>query len=169
MDYDETFCLVVKPTTARTMLTLVLSCDCHVPHLDVKNTFLLGTLIETVYCSQPIDFVDPTHPQLVCWLNKSLYSLKEAPWVWYHRFASYFVSLGFVEAKLDTSLFVYHRNADIVYLLLYADIILIALDPELLQCTTTILKQEFTMKDLRPLHHFLSVSVEQGHDDIFMH
>jgi hypothetical protein len=74
-----------------------------------------------------------------------------------------------VEAKLDTSLFVYHRNADIVYLLLYADIILIALDPELLQCTTTILKQEFAMKDLRPLHHFLSVSVEQRHDDIFMH
>jgi hypothetical protein len=80
------------------------------------------------------------------------------------------VSLGFVEAKLDTSLFVYHRGTDTVYLLLYIDdIILIASQPELLQCNTTILKQEFTMKDLRPLHHFLRVSMEQGHDDLFMH
>jgi hypothetical protein len=30
----------------------------------------------------------------------------------YHCFASYLVSLGFVEVKLDTSLFIYHRGAD---------------------------------------------------------
>jgi hypothetical protein len=31
------------------------------------------------------------------------------------------VSLGFMEAKSDTSLFVYHRGADTAYLLLYVD------------------------------------------------
>jgi hypothetical protein len=44
--------------------------------VDVKNAFLHGTLSETIYCSQPVDFVDPAHPQLVCRLNKSLYGLK---------------------------------------------------------------------------------------------
>jgi hypothetical protein len=32
--------------------------------------------METVYYSQPTDFVDATRLDLVCWLNWSLYSLK---------------------------------------------------------------------------------------------
>jgi hypothetical protein len=52
------------------------------------------------------------------------------------------VSLGFVEAKSDTSLFIYHRGVDTAYLLLYVDnIILTALRLELLQHTTTALQQ----------------------------
>jgi hypothetical protein len=48
------------------------------------------------------------------------------------------VSIGFVEAKSNTTLFVYRRGADIVYLLLYVDdIILPASCPEVLQRTTT--------------------------------
>jgi hypothetical protein len=39
----------------------------------------------------------------------------------YSRFAAYLLSLGFVEAKSDTSLFVYHYSSDIIYLLLYVD------------------------------------------------
>jgi hypothetical protein len=43
------------------------------------------------------------------------------------------ISLGFVEAKLDTSMFVYHRGANTAYLLLYVDnIVLTASSPELL-------------------------------------
>jgi hypothetical protein len=57
----------------------------------------------------------------VCWLNKSLYGLKQAPRVWYHCFASYLVSLGFVEAKSDISLFIYRHGADTAYMLLYVD------------------------------------------------
>jgi hypothetical protein len=36
-------------------------------------------------------------------LNKSLYGLNQAPQVWYNRFASYLLSLGFVEAILPSS------------------------------------------------------------------
>jgi hypothetical protein len=43
------------------------------------------------------------------------------------------ISLGFVEAKSDTSMFVYHRGANTAYLLLYVDnIVLTASSPELL-------------------------------------
>jgi hypothetical protein len=55
------------------------------------------------------------------------------------------------------------------YLLLYVeDIVLTASSPELLQRTTTTLQQQFTMKDIGPLH-FLDVSVEQQFDDLFLH
>jgi hypothetical protein len=79
VDYDETFNPVVKPTTVRIVLTLAVFRGWPVHQLNVKNAFLHGTLSETVYCSQLTDFVDLTHPQLVCQLNKSLYGLKQAP------------------------------------------------------------------------------------------
>jgi hypothetical protein len=59
-DYDETFNIVVMPATIRTVLSLTLSQHWPVHQLDVKNAFLHGTLTETVYCSQPTCFVDPT-------------------------------------------------------------------------------------------------------------
>ncbi|WVZ97098.1 hypothetical protein U9M48_042658 [Paspalum notatum var. saurae] len=170
VDYDETFSLVVKPATVRTVLSLALSRSWPVHQLDVKNAFLHGTLTETVYCSQPAGFVDPAHPEMVCRLNKSLYGLKQAPRVWYSRFASFLVTLGFTEAKSDTSLFVYRRGDEIAYLLLYVDdIVLTASSQHLLQRIITSLQQEFAMKDLGVLHHFLGVTVEPRPSGLLLH
>jgi hypothetical protein len=149
------------PATVRTVLSLSVSCSWLVHQLDVKNAFLDGTLSETVYCIQPTRFVDPAQPDCVCLLNKSLYGLKQAPRAWYSRFATYITSLRFVEAKSDTSLFVFWRGTYMVYLLLYVDdIVLTVSSAALLQQTISALKQEFAMKDLGPLHHFLGVSVQ---------
>jgi len=46
------------------------------------------------------------------------------------------LSLGFVEAKTDTSLFIFRRGTDMIYLLLYVgDIVLTASSPALLRRT----------------------------------
>jgi hypothetical protein len=80
-------------------------------------------------------------PYLVCRLNKSLYGLNQVSRAWYHYFASYLVSLGFVEAKSNTLLFVYRRGVDTAYLLLYVNVIVLtASSPEFLQRTTTALQ-----------------------------
>ena len=126
VDYDETFNPVVKPATVRTVLSLVLSRYWPVHQLDVKNVFLHGTLSETMYCSQPTRFVDSSRPDMVCRLNKSLYGLKQASRDWYSRFATFLLTLGFTEAKADTSLFIYRRGDETAYLLLYVDIVLTA-------------------------------------------
>ncbi|GJY42000.1 ribonuclease H-like domain-containing protein [Tanacetum coccineum] len=47
IDCDETFSLVVKPATIRTIFSLVVSCDWPIHQLDVKNVFLYGYLSET--------------------------------------------------------------------------------------------------------------------------
>jgi hypothetical protein len=60
VDYDETFSPMVKPAMIRTVLSLAVSHSWLVHQLDVKNVFLHDTLSETVYCSQPTGFVDPT-------------------------------------------------------------------------------------------------------------
>ena len=61
-------------------------------------------LSETVYCSQLAGFVDSSRPDMVYRLNKSLYGLKQAPQACYSQFATFLLTLGFTEAKSDTSL-----------------------------------------------------------------
>jgi hypothetical protein len=113
------------------VLATVVSRDWPIQQLNVKNAFLHGTLSETVFCSQPTSFADPAHPGLVCRLRKSLYGLKQAPWAWY-----------IIEAKSDTSLFIFRRGSDTVYLLLYVDdIILTASSTELLRRTISALQR----------------------------
>jgi hypothetical protein len=89
------------------VMSLTLSRDWSVHQLNVKNAFFHGTLTEKIHCTHPTRFFDLAQPDLVCRLNKSLYSLKNAPWEWYNRFANYLLSLGFVEAKSNTSLFIF--------------------------------------------------------------
>jgi hypothetical protein len=67
---------------------------------------------------------------MVCRLNRSLYGLKQAPRAWNHRFAAFLRSLGIVEAKSDTSLFIYHHGAETAYLLLYVDDIVLTASSE---------------------------------------
>jgi hypothetical protein len=97
------------------------------------------TLTKTVYYSQPTSFVDATRPNSVYRLNCSLYGLNQVSRAWYSRFASYLASIGFIEIKSDTSLFIYRRGDDIVYLLLYVDdIVLTASTVDLLQRTIVV-------------------------------
>jgi hypothetical protein len=57
------------------------------------------------------------------------------------------LTLGFVEAKSDTSLFIYHCADGIAYLLLYVDdIVLTASSPQLLQRIISSLQQEFARR-----------------------
>ncbi|GKC09480.1 ribonuclease H-like domain-containing protein, partial [Tanacetum coccineum] len=65
VDVDETFSLVVKPGTIRTVLSLAASRHWPILQLDVKNAFLHGRLFETVYMHQPLGFKDSTHPDYV--------------------------------------------------------------------------------------------------------
>jgi hypothetical protein len=91
------------------------------------------------------------------------------PRAWYSRFTMYITSMGFVEAMFDTSLFILQHGTDMVCMLLYADdIVLIASSASFLQHIISTLKQEFAKKELRPLHHFLGVSVQHQADGLFL-
>ena len=77
--------------------------------------------------------------------------------------------MGFVEAKTDTSLFVYRRGSEIAYLLLYVDdIVLTASSTDLRQRIIAALQREFSMKDLGELHHFLGMLVQRTSCGLFL-
>lgn len=75
--------------------------------LDVKNAFLNGVLIETVYMEQPPGYIDTRYPSHVCRLKKALYGLKQAPRAWFHRLSDFLVHLGFTCSSAYTSSFIF--------------------------------------------------------------
>ena len=79
------------------------------------------------------------------------------------------MSLGFVETKTDTSLFIYRRSPDTAYLLLYVDdIVLTASSIGFLKHIIEALQREFAMTDMGQLHHFLGISVTRSADGLFL-
>ncbi|GJV77247.1 ribonuclease H-like domain-containing protein [Tanacetum coccineum] len=68
VDFDETFSLILKPATIRTVLGLAMSRKWPIHQLDVKNAFLNGDLSKTVYMHQPPGYVDARHGSQVAYL-----------------------------------------------------------------------------------------------------
>ena len=56
VDYDKIFSPVVKMTTLRLLLGVMLTKDLELEQLDVKTTFLHRDLDEGIYMSQPTGF-----------------------------------------------------------------------------------------------------------------
>lgn len=118
---------------------------------------------------QPPGYVDPHKPLHVCKLKKALYGLKQAPRAWFHRFSSFLISLGFNCSCANTSLFVFHRQNDLLYLLLYVDdIILTGNNATLIARFISQIQTEFAVKDLGPLSYFLGLEASQLQDGLFL-
>ena len=125
LDYEDTFSPVVKPTTIRLILSLVVTRGWFIRRLDVQNAFLHGVLEEEVYMRQPPGFSDPDCPDHLCRLSKALYGLKQAPRAWHARLARALRAHGFASSTADSSLFLLQRPEVTMYLLVYVDDIIL--------------------------------------------
>ncbi|KAK1698924.1 hypothetical protein QYE76_015621 [Lolium multiflorum] len=142
VDFGETFSPIVKSTA---------SLRWPVHRLDVRHASLQGVLLECIYCKQPTVYVDADLPDHVCLPLKSLYGLKLAPWTWHTCINDFLWQLGFVTTLSDTSMFVVQHGADMAYLLLSVDhIVLTASTPAFLCSIIDRLSVELKMKDLGP-------------------
>nr|GEU94116.1 retrovirus-related Pol polyprotein from transposon TNT 1-94 [Tanacetum cinerariifolium] len=77
--FEESFALVARMEAIRIYLAYVAHKSFIVFQMDVKTTFLHGSLKEYVYMCQPKGFIDANHPSHVYKLNNALYGLKQAP------------------------------------------------------------------------------------------
>ena len=101
IDYEETFSLVARYTSIRTIMALASMMKWDLHQMDVKTAFLNGMIEEEVYIEQPqgLEVVDrETH---VCKLKKALYGLKQAPRAWYGRINRFLKFLGFIKSNVE--------------------------------------------------------------------
>nr|GFB16929.1 retrovirus-related Pol polyprotein from transposon TNT 1-94 [Tanacetum cinerariifolium] len=84
--------------------------------MDVKATFLHGSLKEDVYVCQPEGFIDADHPSHVYKLKKALYGLKQAPRAWYDKLSTFLLQNHFFKGTIDLTLFIrrFHDNILVV-------------------------------------------------------
>ena len=116
--------------------------------MDVKTTFLHGTIKEEVYVEQPLVFEVQDRDTHVCRLKKALYGLKQAPRAWYERIDSYLMKLGFTRSNADVNLyFKVDREKPLILVLYVDDLFLIVAVPIILQCKREH-AAELEMKDL---------------------
>ena len=113
-DYKETFSPIIKLVTIRLILSLAVSHNWPLQHLDFNNPFLNGVLEEEVYMTQPPGFVS-SNKQQVCRLHRAIYGLKQAPRAWFDKLKATLLSFGFSSSKCDPSLFVFSDSTSVAY------------------------------------------------------
>lgn len=86
IDCEKTFTPTTRYTMIRSLISLAASMGLKVHQMDVKTTFLNGTIDEEVYIEKPLGFEVKDKETHVCRFKKALYGLKQAPRAWYDRF-----------------------------------------------------------------------------------
>ncbi|MCO5547509.1 hypothetical protein L7F22_000959 [Adiantum nelumboides] len=180
IDYEDTFALVAKMVTVRTVIAVAAAKRWFMHQMDVKNAFLQGELQEEVYVEKPLGYEDGKQ-DYVCQLHKALYGLKQAPRAWHDRIIEYllrigfcmshadhshyvrqsdarFALIGFCMSHADHSLYVCQSDARFVLITIYVDDLIIVGDSEIeIEHVKGLLKKDFEMKDLGELRYFFGL------------
>ena len=169
IDFEESFAPVAILEAIRIFLAFAAKMNLLVYQMDVKTAFLNGVLKEDVYVAQPDGFVDPEKPNYVFKLKKALYGLKQAPRAWYDMLSSYLVSNGFSKGKVNPTLFIRGKGADMILVQIYVDDIIFAASTQL-KCDefSKLMSDKFKMSMMGKVKFFLGLKISQSPKGIFI-
>ena len=121
---------------------------------------LLSKIEESIYMSQPEEFIKQDQEQKVCKLKKSIYGLKQASRSWNIRFDTAIKSYGFEQNVDEPCVYKKVVNSIIAFLVLYVDdILLIGNDVGYLTDIKKWLAMQFQMKDLGDAQYVLGIQI----------
>ena len=128
IDYEETFA-PARLSSVKTLIVVSAARKWPLFHMDVKNAFLKGEILEEFYMKLPPSYSHPPgFPHRVFRQRRALYGLKLAPQAWFAKFSSTISQHGFSSSSLDTALFFRQSGHGITILLLYVDDMIITCD-----------------------------------------
>ncbi|GKA89567.1 putative ribonuclease H-like domain-containing protein [Tanacetum coccineum] len=169
VDYDEVFAPIARIEAIRLFLAFASFMGFTVYQIDVKSTFLYGTIEEEVYVNQPPGFVDPEFPNRVYKVEKALYGLHQAPRAWYETLSTYLLENRFRRGTIDKTLFIKKIKNDILLVQVYVDDIIFGSTNESLSTEfEQLMYKRFQMSSIGELTFFLGLQVEQRKYGIFL-
>ena len=131
-------------------------------YINIETVFLNPPLQEQIYIQIP-DLLRDFEPDLkgvkdtYLKLNKSLYSLKQAPRKWFYIVKKFFKNIGLKSADTDPNLFIGNK----IYILLFVDDMLITGKRRHLNITKTRILREWRCKDLGPVKVFIGFQINR--------
>lgn len=160
-DYTETFSPVVRHSTLRLVLVIVVARRMKRMQLDVKTAFLNSDLDEEIYLEPAEGYqCDDGH---VWRLRKALYGLKQASRSWYDNLRVFLESQGFYQGEADYCLFSKGSvdGDDLMIVLVYVDDILVfaAHDEDLLSFKAS-MEAVYAVNDFEDANYFLGLELQ---------
>nr|GEW40474.1 retrovirus-related Pol polyprotein from transposon TNT 1-94 [Tanacetum cinerariifolium] len=141
IDYEEVFALVARIEAIRLFLAYASFMCFTVYQMDVKSTFLYGTIDEEVY----------------------------APRAWYGTLSKYLLTNGFQRGTIDQTLFIKKHRGDFILVQVYVDdIIFGSSNLQLCREFKSLMHEKFQMSAIGELNFFLGLQVLQKNDGIFL-
>lgn len=161
MNNEESFALVSKMTTIRTLIKVVSVRQWYIFQLDVKNAFLNGFFQEKNLYGYMAPPPSVSHDfGYVYKLKKRLCGLKKAPHVCLRNSILWSLFLYLFSSSHDYALFVKNTNAGHVILSFYIDDMVFTNDDiDGILFLKTKLVSQFGLKDLGSLWYFLDIEV----------
>nr|GFB40643.1 copia protein [Tanacetum cinerariifolium] len=163
IDFEESFAPVARMEAMRIFLADATHKSFSVFQMDVKMSFLHGTLKEDVYMCQPEGFIDADYPSHVFKLKKALYGLNQAPRAWYDELLTFLLLNKFFKGTIDPTLFIRRFKDDILVVQVYVDdIIFGSTDPKYSKQFFDLMKSRFEMSMMGEMTFFLGLQVNQS-------
>ena len=160
IDYKSTFAPVICSSSLRVLLAIGASQDLHIHHIDVMTAFLLAPLNENVYMNCPPGY---SQPGMVCKLKKSIYGLKQAPYIWNSLLTKLLLSNGWVALPSEPCIFT--KPGLNQYIGVYVDdMTILAKTIDEITTIKNVINSAFPITDLGPIAHILGYEVKRNRE-----
>lgn len=159
LDYNETFSPVLRSNSLRVLLAIAAHHQCHIHQMDVTTAFLYGDIDVPIYMKPPPGVPGP--PGCICFLQKSIYGLKQSPYRWNLVIHEFLLSIGFTRTLVEQGIYL-RRFPDkrFVIIGLYVDdLLLIGQSLDDISEVKHALANRFSMKDLGSVRKFLGMDI----------
>ena len=163
-DFNITYSNTIRLDTVRLLLAIAAMKKLKLTGIDIVTAYLNGTLEEVIHMRQPPGFEEQgsNGEPMVCRLVKSIYGLKQSGKCWETRLLAELKKIGFCRCDYDPCLFRMTAEAEIIYIGVYVDDLIIASSTDQLrESVVDSLKQAFEVKDTGLLTWILGSAIHQ--------
>ncbi|XP_065219740.1 uncharacterized protein LOC135845199 [Planococcus citri] len=168
-DFDV-YAPVIPVDVIRALVALAIRFGWQLRHIDITGAFLYGKLPYRVYVSIPKGFVyfgRLKDPVLELW--RALYGLRLSPVTWYDELKRILIKIGLMVSWYCATLFIYAAEPTRCMVGVYVDDLLITgYDNVLIEQVLDLLKENFDVKDLGPVQHYLGVRFKRTDSSMMM-
>jgi hypothetical protein len=121
-DYDHTYSPVVSMDSFKLLMAEAFLKDLEIHILDIKTAFLYGEIDHEIYMRQPKGFEIKGQEDKVLRLHKSIYGLKQAGRIWYHKLMKYLTNhMGYTQSVKEPCMFYKKTDEGVSLIMIYVD------------------------------------------------